>query len=122
MDHTKADQVSNYFFHEGTTTTAYTYMGAHPAEKEGEEGYVFRVWAPNAASVSVVGDFNSWDREKNPMGPEECPARSNRKVWWKCSQGHSWQATPDARFQGSGCPFCRRERKRDRQEGSPFPS
>ena len=67
MDHTKADQVSNYFFHEGTTTTAYTYMGAHPAEKDGEEGYVFRVWAPNAASVSVVGDFNSWDREENPM-------------------------------------------------------
>ena len=32
MDHTKADQVSNYFFHEGTTTTAYTYMGAHPDE------------------------------------------------------------------------------------------
>ena len=63
-----------------------------------------------------------WDREKNPIGPENCPARSNRKVWWKCSQGHSWQATPDARFQGSGCPFCRRERKRDRQEGSPFPS
>lgn len=42
---------------------AYEYLGAHPTA----DGAVFRVWAPRAASVSVVGDFNNWDRSKGPM-------------------------------------------------------
>ena len=67
MNHQKIDQVSNYFFHEGSDITAYTYMGAHPEERDGQQGYVFRVWAPNALSVSVVGDFNDWNRERHPM-------------------------------------------------------
>ena len=36
-------------------------LGAHPAIHEGREGVRFAVWAPNAKSVSVVGDFNGWD-------------------------------------------------------------
>ena len=43
-----------YFFREGTETRAYEWLGSH---FDGEEA-VFRVWAPHAASVSLVGDFN----------------------------------------------------------------
>ena len=67
MDKRSTDQISTYFFHEGTTIEAYTYMGAHPDRQDGAAGYVFRVWAPNARAVSVVGDFNSWDRSSHPM-------------------------------------------------------
>ena len=45
------------------TYRGYEYLGCHP----GEEGFVFRVWAPNAQAVSVVGDFNYWDASAAPM-------------------------------------------------------
>ncbi len=54
-------------FHNGRCTRLHKYFGAHFTEIDGVFGVVFRVWAPNAQSVSVVGDFNSWDAEKNPM-------------------------------------------------------
>ncbi|HEX2938816.1 MAG TPA: 1,4-alpha-glucan branching protein GlgB [Ruminiclostridium sp.] len=41
--------------------------GARTEKIDGKPGAVFRVWAPNARSVSVVGDFNDWDRTQNPM-------------------------------------------------------
>ncbi len=54
-------------FHSGENYHAYRYMGAHKANVLGKDGVMFRVWAPNAKSVSVVGDFNSWDRTQHPM-------------------------------------------------------
>ncbi len=57
----KPDNQASYFFHEGTNYNAANYLGAHPAVLDGREGYLFRVWAPHAISVSVVGDFNNWD-------------------------------------------------------------
>ncbi len=51
-------------FHAGDCSCAYRFMGAHPAS---DSGYTFRVWAPCAESVSVVGDFNGWDRDCHPM-------------------------------------------------------
>jgi 1,4-alpha-glucan branching enzyme len=48
---------------------AYEYLGAHPMESGANKGVVFRVWAPKAQSVSVTGDFNLWNRDKNPMHP-----------------------------------------------------
>jgi len=56
-----------YLFHQGTNYRAYELMGAHPAKRGRGSGYVFRVWAPNAKSVSVVGEFNKWDRTQHPM-------------------------------------------------------
>ena len=42
-------------------------MGAHLDVKDGKKGVWFTVWAPNAQGVSVVGDFNGWKEEANPM-------------------------------------------------------
>ncbi len=52
-----------YLFHEGTNAKAYEYLGAHRAD---DGSVIFRVWAPNAKSVSVTGDFNAW-QDGNPL-------------------------------------------------------
>lgn len=59
--------VALHFFHEGNATEAYDFFGSHFCEKDGKKGVIFRVWAPKALSVSVVGDFNHWDRFQNIM-------------------------------------------------------
>lgn len=46
---------------------AYEYMGAHPVNRGGVNGWQFRVWAPNAQQVSVVGSFNCWSLAHDPM-------------------------------------------------------
>ena len=56
-----------YLFHQGTNYKAYEFMGVHKLLKNGRECMVCRVWAPNAAGVSVVGDFNDWDPDEYPM-------------------------------------------------------
>ena len=56
-----------YVFHHGKNFKAYEFFGAHPYKEEGRKGYVFRVWAPHAEEVSVVGDFNEWDPAANKM-------------------------------------------------------
>ena len=52
-------------FHSGPAADAYEYLGCHMHEDG--EGYVFRVWAPHAQAVCVVGDFNFWNTEDLPM-------------------------------------------------------
>ena len=48
-----------------------------------------------------------WDTEKNGVGPTSVTFGSEKKVWWKCKLGHSWQASPNNRTsQHTGCPFC----------------
>ena len=49
-----------HLFNEGSHAKLYEKLGAHPVVRDGRVGTVFRVWAPNAAHVSVVGDFNGW--------------------------------------------------------------
>jgi 1,4-alpha-glucan branching enzyme len=53
----------------GTADDAYTFLGAHPQQQDGQSGYVFRVWAPHARGVSIMGNFNDWDPEDCPMSP-----------------------------------------------------
>lgn len=55
-----------YLFGEGTHYEIYNKLGAHPKMFNGKTGYYFAVWAPHAASVSVVGDFNNWDPDALP--------------------------------------------------------
>jgi 1,4-alpha-glucan branching enzyme len=52
---------------EGRHEELYERLGAHPTQVEGVEGVSFAVWAPNARSLSVVGDFNAWDGRLHPM-------------------------------------------------------
>ena len=58
-----------YLFREGTHVRAYEKLGAHAVARgpDGEQGTHFAVWAPNAASVSVVGDFNGWNPATHPL-------------------------------------------------------
>ncbi len=52
---------------EGTHLALHERLGAHAGTQEGTRGVRFAVWAPNALRVSVVGDFNGWDRRRHPM-------------------------------------------------------
>ncbi|MDE6657271.1 MAG: 1,4-alpha-glucan branching enzyme, partial [Oscillospiraceae bacterium] len=56
-----------YLFYQGKNSESYRFFGAHTIEENGVKKHRFRVWAPNAKSVSVVGDFNNWNRETHPM-------------------------------------------------------
>ncbi|MBO5454239.1 MAG: hypothetical protein J6A69_09810 [Clostridia bacterium] len=48
-----------------------------------------------------------WNYERNGnLKPEHFPANSNKKVWWKCNEGHEWQATIVNRNKGRKCPYC----------------
>ncbi len=59
-----ADQ---YLFAQGTHYDIYKKLGAHPSVQNGKKGMFFGVWAPNAASVHVIGTFNGWDESADPM-------------------------------------------------------
>lgn len=61
------DAMDEAMFESGTHDTIYEKLGAHVRTVNGHKGTNFAVWAPNAVSVSVVGDFNGWDGRKHPM-------------------------------------------------------
>ncbi|MDR0530806.1 MAG: 1,4-alpha-glucan branching protein GlgB [Oscillospiraceae bacterium] len=67
-------EVPLYLFHQGNNARAYRYFGAHRAFDL--SGVAFRVWAPNARAVSVVGDFNGWEKSANP-----CQKVGDNGVW-----------------------------------------
>ena len=56
-----------YLFKEGNHFKLYEKLGSFPMQSEGREGTLFSVWAPNAAEVFVVGDFNDWDAARHPL-------------------------------------------------------
>jgi 1,4-alpha-glucan branching enzyme len=61
-----------YLFNEGSHLRLWEHLGAHPVG----DGVVFGVWAPSAERVSVIGDFNGWDREAAPLS-----ARGDSGIW-----------------------------------------
>ncbi|WP_270548851.1 zinc-ribbon domain-containing protein [Bifidobacterium bifidum] len=72
---------------------------------------------PYCAGISVLPGFNDlatrrpelskqWDAEKNTLKPNEVPLGTQRKAWWLCDKGHSWEASVASRAQGNGCPYC----------------
>ena len=65
----RLSELDTYLFAKGTHYEIYEKMGAHLAEENGEKGTYFAVWAPNAKSVGVVGDFNEWNQTANKMQP-----------------------------------------------------
>ncbi len=65
-----------YWFNEGTHFRLYQKLGAHPTTARGVAGTYFAVWAPNAAQVCVMGDFNHWDKASHPLRP-----RAHSGIW-----------------------------------------
>jgi len=60
-------ELDRHLWSEGTHHRAYRTLGAHPGEAEGVAGTSFAVWAPNAERVSVMGDWNGWDKDAQPL-------------------------------------------------------
>ena len=60
-------ELDQYLFGQGTHYDIYRKLGAHPVKEGEEDGVYFAVWAPNAQGVSVIGEFNEWDEQANPM-------------------------------------------------------
>ena len=56
-----------YLLGEGTHLKSYEKLGAHAATQNGMAGVYFAVWAPNAKTISVVGDFNGWTAGTHPL-------------------------------------------------------
>ncbi|HWO73267.1 MAG TPA: 1,4-alpha-glucan branching protein GlgB [Dehalococcoidia bacterium] len=65
-----------YLFNEGSHLRLYDKLGAHPVRAGEREGVYFAVWAPDAAAVSVIGDFNGWKPGVHRLRP-----RANSGVW-----------------------------------------
>ena len=65
----KSGDLAKYLFFEGTNYQTYDYLGVHRAEN----GFCFRVWAPNAQQVFLCGDFNGWG--------DSCPMENTDGVW-----------------------------------------
>ncbi len=65
-----------HLWNEGTHARMYEKLGCHPAVHEGRAGATFAVWAPDASSVAVVGDFNGWSPERAPLRP-----RAQSGIW-----------------------------------------
>ena len=47
-----------------------------------------------------------WDYDRNTSSPSDVTVASGKKVWWRCSKGHEWEATISKRSNGRGCPYC----------------
>ena len=61
------NQLPIYLFHQGTNHCSYQFLGSHFGDLDGARGVFFRVYAPNASAISVVGDFNGWQINSNYM-------------------------------------------------------
>ena len=79
---------------------------------------------PYCSNRRVLPEYNSlavvypkylleWNYDKNSMSPTDILPKSSRKVWWKCSLGHEWQAKVSNRTKenGTNCPFCNKIRR-----------
>ena len=77
-----------YYFHQGASEKAYEYLGAHRTG----DAVVFRVWAPNAARVRVIGSFNGWSEDSAP-------------ALKRISEGGVWEGTVRAAKAGDTYKF-----------------
>ena len=83
------NDVPVYLFHQGNNAKAYEFLGAHRVD---DGRVVFRVWAPNAVAVSVVGNFNGWNNDANRM--------------YRLSDGSIWECFVENISQFDTYKFC----------------
>ncbi len=69
VHHTLFTDFDIHLFRQGKHFRLYEKLGSHLVEVEGEKGTYFAVWAPSAKTVSVKGNFNSWNRTSHPLAP-----------------------------------------------------
>jgi len=67
INHSLLTEYDIYLFRSGKHFDSYKKLGSHPIEVDGQWGTYFAVWAPNAQAVSVIGNFNSWDKNTHPL-------------------------------------------------------
>ena len=98
-----------YLFNQGEDYMVYNFLGAHPYTDGDNSGFVFRVWAPNASQVSVIGDFNEWEPTASVMSK-----LGNSGVWETKIPGASqWDrykyrvVGADNRIYDKGDPYAR---------------
>jgi 1,4-alpha-glucan branching enzyme len=75
-DVTRLGDQDLFLFNEGAHLRLYDKLGSHLITEEGVPGVYFAVWAPNAHYVSVIGDFNDWDRGGHPLA-----RRAESGIW-----------------------------------------
>ncbi len=75
-DLTRITENDLYLFNEGTHSRLYSKLGAHTTARDGRPGTYFGVWAPDAEKVSVVGDFNQWNKSAHVL-----QNRANSGIW-----------------------------------------
>ena len=78
---------------------------------------------PTCANKKIVKGYNDlktvnprlakeWNFKRNgKLKPTHVSCNSNRKVWWKCSKGHEWQAQINDRNRGNNCPYCSKKKQ-----------
>ncbi len=88
-----------YLFNEGSWLDSYKKLGAHPRTVDGVKGVNVAVWAPNAARVSVIGDFNGWEHDFTPLY-----SRGASGVWEAfvpgMKDGDLYKYAVDSRYKG----------------------
>jgi len=73
---TRLSDLDLHLFGEGSHLELFDKLGAHPQRSADQDGVYFAVWAPNAAGVSVIGDFNAWERGRHALAP-----RASSGIW-----------------------------------------
>lgn len=71
--------------------------------------YIYQQYITQRKENSVANKpelLNDWDFEKNKIKPECIFMGSNKKVWWKCKHGHSYEQQVNSHTKGNGCPYC----------------
>lgn len=87
-----------YHIKEGTEFRLFEKLGSHYVTKDGVEGVYFSLWAPNAHYISVIGDFNNWDK-----GAHKMISRSDNSGIWECfitdvPEGSSYKYYLESKF------------------------
>ena len=103
------NELSHYYFHQGTNYRAYEYLGCNLSLRDGKYVYAFRVWAPNADGVSLVADFTDWDHglamtRATTGGVWECEVRSDISL---NKQAYKFRITSSGRVFIKADPYAR---------------